>query len=402
MNKTGFLNIYALIFGAVFMFSACASTQADETPEEETTTEETVETSETMEGTERSGEEMESASGEDEDTVEVADTTMDSSETMEDTSSDSMDTTSSGNTTVDNSSSTSTSTGRIRTEGASYSDGDKKYATSATKFLLTGQDDLSQIDYLEYRIDDGSYQKYDDQTPITLGQEGNQRILYRGVDRVGNIEPENQYSVIIDNNAPDVNHTIKGTIYDRQGNRYVSGNSTVLLKASDQYSGVKSIEYSINDGGFKTYSDGEEIQLTDEGETKIEYRATDNLGNQTEKKTVTVFVDGTAPAVEITSAKALVDIDGKFFTRGDNTFGVKATDQSSGISELLYRVNSEGEFQPYSTRLQFENEGTYTIEAKAIDNVGNEATASPVTFSIDNTPPKSNLEKVSGSTTTGQ
>lgn len=379
------------IVSIALVFAGCASGQTDETtaPDEtaETTTEESTDRSMEGESGEMAGESAE---------TETADNTAGTMDTTETTGTSTDNSSSSTTTTVDNSS-TDGYTG-IRTEGASYSDGSRRFATSGTKFILVGRDDISQLDYLEYRIGDGPYKRYLESEPITLNQEGSQRILYRGVDKVGNVEPENQYAVIIDNSAPDVNHTINGPTYDREGSRYASTTATVQLEASDRHSGVKSIEYNMNDQGFTTYA--EPVALTEAGTTTIKYRATDNLGNVSETKSLTLIVDNTSPDVEITSARELVDIDGKLYTRSDNSFGLRATDDSSGLARLEYRVNGEGEFQPYSTRLQFDNEGNYKIEAKAVDYVGNESEVKSVQFTIDNTPPKSNLKKVDEDGTT--
>ena len=101
-------------------------------------------------------------------------------------------------------------------------------------------------------------------------------------DRIGNIKSYSKFFKH-DLTAPSVNiETISGfDSYKRQ--IFIS-----QLNANDSTSGIKLIQYSINNSGLQPYLDP--IVLSDPGEYEIKYQAIDNVGNKSVYQYERIFI----------------------------------------------------------------------------------------------------------------
>jgi len=115
-------------------------------------------------------------------------------------------------------------------------------------------DNLSGVNYTEYKIDDGSWNKYTE--PFQLTSEGIHVIYFYSVDNAGNVENEKNVTIKIDKTKPDVNIKIP-----KEGYLYISGRQmmptlfrkTIIIgkldavaEASDSLSGVYYVEFILN------------------------------------------------------------------------------------------------------------------------------------------------------------
>jgi hypothetical protein len=84
----------------------------------------------------------------------------------------------------------------------------KHYATSATMLTFTATDAGSGVDHTEYFMGDTSsaiaWMGYHPGDTLLLTHEGEQRILFRSFDNIGNSETVHAYNVTIDNHAPKI------------------------------------------------------------------------------------------------------------------------------------------------------------------------------------------------------
>ena len=298
--------------------------------------------------------------------------------------------------------------------GNIYNDGKNTYATSQAKFELTATDNISNLDYIEFSIGDISrYSVYGH--PFSIDKEGPHKIVYRSVDRVGNKEEDNIFNVIIDNTGPTMNFALNKAPIVIDGKRYLAPGTKLEIRATDNYSGVKSVEYSANGSDWQPYKDG--IVLDKAGAAQLKYRAIDNLGNKSENlsgfSTATpgqgatpedlavinsLYVENTPPVVMITPSQRWINVDGKKYSRRDNSYLVEAQDAESGVANIFVKVDGAAEWQIYSGKLVFQTEGPHSIEAKAADKVGNESQPVKVEFIVDDNPPKTTIRPVGGAT----
>jgi hypothetical protein len=298
--------------------------------------------------------------------------------------------------------------------GNLYNDGKNTYATSAAKFELTATDNISNLDFIEFRIDESQqFGVYGH--PFALDKEGPHKITYRSVDRVGNREEDNIFNVIIDNTGPYMNFALNKAPVIIDGKRYLAPGTKLEIRATDNYSGVKTVEYSANGTEWQPYKDG--IVLDKPGAAQLKYRAVDNLGNKSENlsgfSTSTpgqgaspedlavinsLYVENTPPVVMVTPTKRWINVDGKKYAMRDNSYMVEAQDAESGVANIFVKIDKAAEWQIYSGKLVFQTEGPHSIEAKAIDKVGNESQPLLVEFIVDDNPPKSTIRPVGGTT----
>ncbi|ONK10086.1 family 16 glycoside hydrolase [Streptomyces sp. MP131-18] len=182
-----------------------------------------------------------------------------------------------------------------------------------------------------------------------------------------------------DTTPPEVTPTVEGE-QDADGN-YV-GSATVSLAATDEGSGVESIEYALDGGEFAPYE--APVVLDTVGEHTITYRASDVAGNVSEDQETTVNVvepsgeDTTPPEVSAT-VDGEQDADGNYLTMA--TVTLAATDDSSGVAGIEYAVNG-GDFAPYTEPVMVHSVGEHTVSYRATDNAGNSSEPGSASFTV--------------------
>jgi hypothetical protein len=163
---------------------------------------------------------------------------------------------------------------------------DEIYITSETRFKFLE----TEIRYFEpgsgaqvcyYKIDDSPtfniHRSYETFSGLT---EGTHTIYYYSVDWIGNIEPENEVTVIVDNSAPET--TIA------PGDKFAL-TFTDNPKGNGSNSGVKTTLYQIDDGDWLDYAVTGKFSVP-KGEHEISFYSIDNLNNTEQIKTLEVEI----------------------------------------------------------------------------------------------------------------
>lgn len=263
----------------------------------------------------------------------------------------------------------------------------ENYATSRVRFVLKAADNLSGLDYIEYRVDESENRRY--VAPLVLDKEGPHTIVYRSVDKAGNKEVDQVYHVVTDNRAPEISILPAKAFVVKNGRNFSSPNNSFGIRISDDFSGVKSAVYGVNSDDLKAYQE-EVIKLTAPGSQLIQYKAEDNVGNKTQGS-ILIDVDAAKPTVEILPSEPLMPLGDKVYAKRRTGFKIEGSDTGSGVEQILVRVDASEEWQTYSSTLYFDLEKEHTIQAKVIDAVGNESDVKKVTFIVDDNPPATDL-----------
>lgn len=241
----------------------------------------------------------------------------------------------------------------------------------------SGDDALSGIDRYEVQLDSGS--------PIGVGallqyqfngvSDGLHTINVTAFDRAGNWITSGVY-VIVDTIPPQTTVTIDGTM--GEGDWYVTA-VNVTLTASD-ISGVKSISYNLNSGGWLLYVSP--IQISENGVHTLLYYAEDNASNRNATQSIEIKIDTTQVYLDI-------DIDdGAILNSSSLVVTWTVYNSVSGIDRYEYSLDSSA-FVPTdvnSIELSGLFEGSHTLFVRAIDNAGR-AIENSVAFTVDTQSP---------------
>lgn len=264
------------------------------------------------------------------------------------------------------------------------------YVNSRTAFEIKSTDSETKVDYIEYKVNSGNYQKYSN--PIYLPTEGVQSIIYRAVDRAGNKEAARILTVTVDNTPPVTSVEPVNKVYVSDATRLASTSDTFAVSAEDAVSGVDKIYYSVDGGSKQEYTTP--IKFENGGSHTIKVTATDKAGNESDEMSYVVNVDNKAPTVAITPSMPYLVVDGKNYAKKGTTFTVTAKDPEAGVNKILVKLDGASEFTSYADPVEFTTSGEHTIEAKAVDNVGNESEVSTLRVLVDVVPPLTEIRAI--------
>ncbi|OCT12068.1 hypothetical protein A8709_29890 [Paenibacillus pectinilyticus] len=176
-----------------------------------------------------------------------------------------------------------------------------------------------------------------------------------------------------------------------------STDQVVHLTANDLESGVAGTFYSLDNGAYVT---GNVVSIAGEGVHSLKYYSKDLAGNQEATQTVTVRIDGTAPVTTSVVVPSTPDgTSGAYIS--PVTVTLSASDNVSGIDQIVYSVNNGATWTPYTAALTFDKQGTYTLQYRAIDLAGNSETAKSISFNLAATAVKVQLKDSTGNPLSG-
>lgn len=213
------------------------------------------------------------------------------------------------------------------------------------------------------RKQEGQIQRYVDRNAAAGGEYA---YVVTAVDRLHNESAGSRAVSVtdpLDTTPPVTAASVAGT----QNNGWYVSEAVVQLAASDEGTGVKATEFSMDDGAnWQLYA--APISLTDDGVHTLQYRSIDHADNIEQPGALTVRIDRSAPEISF-NGDLIYSVDQKV------QIGCTASDTVSGVV-----------YDPCTTLLvdAFGYElglGDHTVTASAQDAAGNAANAS-VTYTI--------------------
>ena len=255
---------------------------------------------------------------------------------------------------------------------------EKEWYNENVTMALNASDNLAGVNYTMYRIDNGSWQKYEGN--FTIGGEGIHVVYFYSVDNAGNVEEEKNVTIALDFTPPETNYSIDAT-YGQ--NKWIKDYAIISFNATDNLAGINATMYKIDDGDWQKYE--EPINFTADGEHIIYFYSVDNAGNVEEERNFTIKIDKDKPSANlITPEQGYIYIAGRRIipTLFDNTFiigrltaSVEATDVTSGIYYVEFVLNGEVLWRDYVAPYEVELPRVFLlsfnkIKAITYDKVG--------------------------------
>ncbi|MBI9098921.1 MAG: hypothetical protein JEY91_10620, partial [Spirochaetaceae bacterium] len=266
--------------------------------------------------------------------------------------------------------------------------------TNEIYFTAVPDDIHSTVSSIQYSTDGGSLWT-DFSGPLVLSESGNYNILYRAIDNLNNIEEANSYSISVDTAAPDASCLISEPVYSSNGDTFIAYESLFTITGTDSESGIRSIKYNLGDSNWISYTD--EFNLLKDGEIDLSYKATDNVGNETETYYGPLFIDLAPP-------QTFYSIDKPYYeSHQRNIIALKEaseltltsidplTDGKSSGLEATYIVENEDQ-RIYDQPFTISDEIPVEYEFYAVDNIGNTEASTPMMIAVDSLAPVVNVQ----------
>jgi hypothetical protein len=245
---------------------------------------------------------------------------------------------------------------------------DMVYVSPKTAIKIEAADNKSGVDRIEYALGNETFTTYKDSiSPPTAVKT---TLAIRSVDKKGNMSPLKYQPVQVDAKAPQSKSSISGNMYKNANLIYVTPESKITLTSSDDLSGIKGIRYSIDNVPEADYNTP--FSVNGDGRHVIRYFAKDNVGNVEDTQALVVVVDTTSPKIIETFSSASIKNDESknvIIPKATSLF-LAAQDNAAGVTELWYSIDKKRDTR-YVSPIVFDYKGTYSIDIKCKDNIGN-------------------------------
>ena len=224
---------------------------------------------------------------------------------------------------------------------------------------------------------------------VTVSAQGTTVVQFRALDAAGNTSGWVQGTVKLDRTLP-TSPTVSGgsTSWSAAASRTIAA-----ANATDALSGLARYEYRTSTNSGSTWgatTAGASAVITAEGTTIVQFRSVDNAGNvsswlpATAGSSNTVKLDRTAPSLPTVTGGSLTCTSSRITIRASGS-----TDTMSGFSTYQYHYSTTNGATWGSTvsgsSVQFRSTGTYIVQFRAVDRVGNTSAWNPLVAGAANT-----------------
>lgn len=256
----------------------------------------------------------------------------------------------------------------------SVPNGNNSWYTSDVSVTLNGEDEREGAIALEYRVDGAAEwtSQAESAPPITVTDDGEHVVEYRGTDEAGNTSDAASVVFKIDRVAPETTADVL------EGD---DNTASVVLTATDTHSGVATTQYQLDGGDWVDYA-APAVVVEGAGRHAVTYRSTDVAGTVEDPKSLTVQIDDTvAPVVTL----SLPEAGANGWLGAGATATLAATDADLSVRSIEYRLG-DGDWATYWEPVALPD-GQYAIAFRATDAAGNVSAAAKQDVSVDGTAP---------------
>lgn len=237
-----------------------------------------------------------------------------------------------------------------------------------------GSGPVSGLAGIEYDLDDAGYVPYT--APFVVSGERSHTLLYRAVDRAGNVEVAHTAFVNIDATAPTVTSSA-----DADASWHSSDVEVTLTTGDGSGSGVDKAQYRAGTSGAWTDVSGDSFMIPaagGNGPVTYQYKAIDEAGNET-TGSCTVNFDTTAPVTsDASTPDPLATSDGTAWRNTSQQVTINATDvDGAGVASIHYIIGPSGDEQTAAgatADFTVSGDGSHRVEYWAVDAAGNAET----------------------------
>jgi len=255
------------------------------------------------------------------------------------------------------------------TQAPSYTKNNTLFYGKNLLAAIEAKDEVSGVEKTYISIDKSPFNDLINQ--LNFSQQKTYFLQYYSVDNVGNAEKVKSSSFAMDITEPSSVFKFEGDIFDS----VLSARSSIILSSTDEITGVRKINYQIDDAAINDYKKSIKMADLTEGEHVLSYFASDYVNNIEEQKTITFFVDKTPPLIieELIGDTYLAN--GKEYSSGRTKLKLTAIDNRAGVKSIYYSINNE-KYELYDKPFYLSNKkGTLSVKSYAIDQVNNKSTS---------------------------
>ncbi len=264
------------------------------------------------------------------------------------------------------------------------------YVAASTSLSLSSLDDGIGVLQTIYRTWNGTWSPWISyRNPFSLiGSEGLRFIEFHGVDKLWNIESNNNLTLYMDDTSPKSSFRITGRQYDIGEKHYIGSSAGLELDAVDEGAGVNLTQYRIDGGPWTGYT----RPLTFENASGIQtigYRSLDNVSNMEDENFLTLFVDTKPPHTVLTIGPPKYGTN-PVYVKSSTMFGLTSVDDTTAVKDKWFKIDG-GNWTRYSSDFTITVPGQHTLHYYATDVVGNQEFSNFLKIYVDDEPPATSM-----------
>ncbi|MEW6069522.1 MAG: Ig-like domain-containing protein, partial [Candidatus Thermoplasmatota archaeon] len=238
--------------------------------------------------------------------------------------------------------------------------GEQWYISNVT-VTLAPVDNLSGVRSVKYRINNGSWDSYNDKIILS---EGVWAVEYYAQDNAGNTQ-NSKFYIKIDLTPPE-------NVIFQNIPRYINITNVTLSwsKSEDTLSGLKGYRIECNNNLTDWLNTTNYNLNLLEGIYSIRIIVSDLAGNVRYSDFITTICDLTSPVTNILLTSNCTKIPSEDLFGSEVKVEFYFEKDTSGIKETKYKINNT-EWHTYNSSFSLEKDGEYTISYYSIDFAGN-------------------------------